>query len=398
MSKRCCVCGGAVWNGRCSECGMPFIDERNRYHLNEDRSYHEEACETPSRHRKEEKRVEGSYESMMFNQNQKDIRDARKAAQSTHFGSREGTQLEREHQNERKRQSAQMRQNAQSRSDVQSGGVKGAGFSQTRMPYLGLVLVIVIVVAAFCIQVGIKIFENTGNFYSEEVTTPVEEYTQDPYEYVTRELSDTGEAYTDILSSGFYRVGWQIPEGTYTVKLESGYSCDLEVGDADNQIMIYGFFVPEDELEEQGYGIAEMTDVRLYDGAYVYVGSGARLRFSTDTAQLDQQEEPVTNSLSEHFEMTMDSSPVTYTAGEDFAPGMYDLCLSEGACGMTYERVNHREQFYFSLNNYGEDSTMKNLYFEEGDTLKLEENYTDKNIAMELIPSEYTYEAAEYAE
>ena len=33
--KKCCVCDGPVADGRCSWCGMPYQDEENRYHLNE---------------------------------------------------------------------------------------------------------------------------------------------------------------------------------------------------------------------------------------------------------------------------------------------------------------------------------------------------------------------------
>lgn len=43
--KKCCICGGSVVENRCTSCGMLMREETGRYHLNEDRSYHEEHCE-----------------------------------------------------------------------------------------------------------------------------------------------------------------------------------------------------------------------------------------------------------------------------------------------------------------------------------------------------------------
>ena len=38
--KKCCVCEGSVVNGRCTQCGMPFREEIDLYHLNENRRDH----------------------------------------------------------------------------------------------------------------------------------------------------------------------------------------------------------------------------------------------------------------------------------------------------------------------------------------------------------------------
>lgn len=40
MGKRCQVCDGPVVNGRCKYCGMPYRNDLELYHLNEDRSEH----------------------------------------------------------------------------------------------------------------------------------------------------------------------------------------------------------------------------------------------------------------------------------------------------------------------------------------------------------------------
>ena len=38
--KRCQVCDGPIVNGRCKYCGMPYRNDMELYHLNEDRSEH----------------------------------------------------------------------------------------------------------------------------------------------------------------------------------------------------------------------------------------------------------------------------------------------------------------------------------------------------------------------
>lgn len=40
MGKRCQVCDGPIIDGRCKYCGMPYRNDAELYHLNEDRSEH----------------------------------------------------------------------------------------------------------------------------------------------------------------------------------------------------------------------------------------------------------------------------------------------------------------------------------------------------------------------
>ena len=63
----------------------------------------------------------------------------------------------------------------------------------------------------------------------------------DPYEFVTRELSDHGEVYDTELGYGEYVVGTDLPEGTYDVTLQSGYG-SFQTDDPDNSIYLYGYF------------------------------------------------------------------------------------------------------------------------------------------------------------
>lgn len=38
--RKCQICDGPVENGRCRLCGMPYRDDEQLYHLNENRSEH----------------------------------------------------------------------------------------------------------------------------------------------------------------------------------------------------------------------------------------------------------------------------------------------------------------------------------------------------------------------
>ena len=112
-----------------------------------------------------------------------------------------------------------------------------------------------------------KIYQinNSGddNWWSgSEIDTSVDE--NDPYEFVTRELSDSGEVYDTELGYGEYVVGTDIPEGTYEVTLQSGYG-SFQTEDPDNSIYLYGYF--SENASDEDEDITEMEDVRLYDGA-----------------------------------------------------------------------------------------------------------------------------------
>ena len=49
MGKRCQVCDGPIANGRCKYCGMPYRNDMELYHLNEDRSEHYRHASTKER-------------------------------------------------------------------------------------------------------------------------------------------------------------------------------------------------------------------------------------------------------------------------------------------------------------------------------------------------------------
>lgn len=142
-----------------------------------------------------------------------------------------------------------------------------------------------------------------------------EEY--DEYQFAKRQLSETGEAYDEVLTGGYYEVGVHIPEGIYTVEAQDGESAIYLIDD-ENGIYIWQQIGNDPENPNQ---VAVMDDLRLYDGALLEVKSGAALQFRSDCAQTERlhgETNPLQDSVRVEVGQTM-------TAGRDFPEGLYNV-------------------------------------------------------------------------
>ena len=164
---------------------------------------------------------------------------------------------------------------------------------------------------------------NSGddNWWSgSEIDTSVDE--NDPYEFVTRELSDSGEVYDTELGYGEYVVGTDIPEGTYEVTLQSGYG-SFQTDDPDNSIYLYGYF--SENASDEDEDITEMEDVRLYEGVHVMIGEDVVLAFHTENGQTGQMQSE-DNPLSVTYTLQPEKK---YTVGKEIPAGVYDALRIE---------------------------------------------------------------------
>ena len=172
--RRCYLCGGKLVNGRCTLCGLDNTKiERKNYRLNE-----------------------SSFDGKGI--------EAKHLCES-HNGKPSGG-LNRQGQ-----ASWQSGRNQQGQSSWQNGQNQ-QGQSSWQRPAISFVTTE--------IKNKIDQINNSGddNWWSgSEIDTSVDE--NDPYEFVTRELSDSGEVYDTELGYGEYVVGTDIPEGTYEVTL-----------------------------------------------------------------------------------------------------------------------------------------------------------------------------------
>ena len=204
------------------------------------------------------------------------------------------------------------------------------------------------------------------------------------YDYVTRELSEDGDSWEETLGSGEYVVGVQIPEGIYTLEVDSG-SDTFNLSDYENGIYLWRQFALEDTDEDT---VTSLEDVRLYNGAVVRL-DGGKIRFTTDCAQsLDNGED---NPLTEEVTLTGQNALV---AGVDFPAGVYDVETTDEGAYLDFEvPVADGEEYadyYISSvyleREYDEDIAFKNLVIPEGVKVSLDGSGEDLQVILK--PSE----------
>lgn len=215
-----------------------------------------------------------------------------------------------------------------------------------------------------------------SNLDSWGVETIMWEDSADPYDFVTRELSEEGETYSISLGAGLYKVGVHIPEGSYTVRLVEGEG-SMDVDDEENAVYLsYSFGVNENEEFEY---VTEVADVRLYDGAIVEIVGKVGLDFSTENAQITMESIPNPNTESGTF-------TDEFTVGEDIPAGVYDIRCIEGSGIFDYD-IKHTEDFssYEGKTMGCGDSAFpeeyKNIVLPEGTTVILD------SLTVTLTPS-----------
>lgn len=215
-------------------------------------------------------------------------------------------------------------------------------------------------------------------------------YTTDgTYDYVTYELSETGNTYEAVLGAGFYKVGVHIPEGVYTMTAKSGNG-GINVMDVTNGIYIYdSLSMGADYMDDT----PPMEDVRLYQGAWLEITDNVMVTAKSENAQTESMQALLDNPNTE--EVTIDFSEEVKTAqpGRDFEAGIYDISAVNGdgmvelyVPGCTFnddegEEYATRTLFFDSAGESGA-KVYKNVAIPSGSRLELE------SIGVKLTPSE----------
>lgn len=320
--RRCYLCGGKLVNGRCTLCGLDNTKiERKNYRLNES-SF-------------DGKGIEAKH--LCESHNGKPSGGLNRQGQASWQSGR----------NQQGQSSWQNGQNQQGQSSWQSGqnwtqtGRKKKKFGKQKKGWISTIIVLLMILISIggpaisfvTTEIKNKIYQinNSGddNWWSgSEIDTSVDE--NDPYEFVTRELSDSGEVYDTELGYGEYVVGTDIPEGTYEVTLQSGYG-SFQTEDPDNSIYLYGYF--SENASDEDEDITEMEDVRLYDGAHVMIGEDVVLAFHTENGQTGQMQSE-DNPLSVTYTLQPEKK---YTVGKEIPAGVYDVSGTKDWAVMEYE-------------------------------------------------------------
>lgn len=306
--QRCYLCGGKLDNGRCTACGLDNTkNQRKNYRLNESSlTRTAEAAET--------------IESAGSRPTEKEDSGGRKQQKTEKaFGQSFGQPADR-----REDKKAVKIPKAPEAADRTQRARRPAGRSYDSMRtkrYFGWIVAVVLIISVG-MPIVTELLDSADTDTDSQVWTDGEDYEYDQYQFVTRELSDTGDVYDMILGNGKYYVGVNIPEGSYTVELTDGEG-SVNVDDPENSIYLYQYF----GYDEDSGDTTVLEDVRLYEGAVISISGTASLDFHSENAQV-QAMSAETNPLTESVSL---EDGRTYTAGTDFPEGIYDISGSAWA-------------------------------------------------------------------
>lgn len=387
---RCYLCGAKLQNGYCKECGLDNRrSQKIRYRLNESNATKkndsfeemaEEQRETETRNIQKYKAAQQRAWSKTGGAGQWKKAGTRQTMQKGTAGG--GFRLERALNFEKKKNMNGEKGISRKTAAFMIGGI---GF---------VVLMIALMYSAMEADLSyygetnmtVEYSEESGSGFSEPEESGELVALEDPhsYEFVSRELDESGDTYIEELEYGEYIVGSQIPEGIYTIRLKEG-SGYVNVDDAENTIYLWQDFGTDTKYDE----LLEWQDVRLYEGAIVEISDNVTLEFSSENAQtsdLKMKENPNVEECA--FSLETEDKIV---AGKDFEPGVYDVSIPEwNGWGVLYLKVKttdpYDEDGYYEtsiwLDGGASGKTYHNLYLSDGAEIYIEGD------PAEFVPSE----------
>lgn len=368
--KRCYLCGGRLSDGRCVDCGLDNTrNEKKTYRLNYSNHEHRmkspgEANEWNSAKARAQRGAARAKEHTKRSEAMAKARVEREAELTKTYAAKE-LDASKAHVKEREEAAAGHKAEGTSTpvtyhpagTGYHTGGKGNTGYTYTaggstsgrqapnfsrtagmginrtagtgrktstaansvnRIKTIGLIFAVAVTVIGFIFDY-ISDHDFSGLTAEKAVYVSESEAVEetDPYEFVQRELASEGEAFSIVLEPGEYLAGFSLPEGNYTVFLEEG-SGTVIVNDEENLIHIWQSMGTEEEFGE----VDQWEDVRVYQGAEIEVTGDVRVRFETDSGQLDGMASMHENPLTEDVLLKKGTE---LTAGEDFPAGIYDL-------------------------------------------------------------------------
>ncbi len=337
---RCKLCGGHVVEGRCSECGMYYREDKGIYYLNECRPTHVDAKvnEEPGNRKTPVPNVP------RMPKRSKEKNDGDRMAPSESIIrmfdlNKTGTAA-----------SARTVPQKTAAGKTAANNTKKTSDEKKKHPWLGIVTLLVVVLPLlFDIledQGVLDSLSDTVDYYIDQFREAVgkdgdtyadQTFEEAVYGGVTREIPDNGTAETYMLDEGEYLVGCNLPEGVYEITGNHGDYTRIELFDWENDIYqvwyLENYYNPDGSYEVTNQdppvsvsqnGTITISDIRLYDGAYLNIDSTHAVTLDTENAQELSlaMENPITE------EVEIGTEPMT--AGVDFEPGYYDLTAVKG--------------------------------------------------------------------
>lgn len=317
MSKknRCYLCGGKLSRGYCTDCGLDNTKlERVHYHLNESNAARRLEMEKSGAEREKPKREKKGTARIKpvalagtgrDNPKKRNSSSAASGASGTGGYSAAGTAGTGRYSAFGTIENANKKQKTSG-----FGKQKRSSSSGGKIKLVIGCIGIVIALTGFLIDFIKDHQYDTWSSHSESSA----EY--NPYEYLDRELAETGDSFEIELTEGAYLVGVHLPEGTYKAELVEG-SGGIDVEDNANGIYLWENFGTDPDYDE----VTEMDDLRLFQGARVEINRGVTLKLTTENGQTDKME-AIPNPLTEEYTLEVGRER---TAGEDFPAGVYDV-------------------------------------------------------------------------
>ena len=140
-----------------------------------------------------------------------------------------------------------------------------------------------------------------------------------PEEELVTESPLESSLFTSTLTAGHYTVGVDIPSGTYNFYAKSGYGNILSDSGSVNEIFDSGTMMSD---VAQGFTTSEISNIELFDGDVLTVSGTLEVSAGCDNAgEVAPREQEL-----EEIELGYG----IYSAGDDFAPGTYDIEWIEG--------------------------------------------------------------------
>lgn len=356
FGRKCSLCGGNLDSqGICTECGLDNTKNDKAYHTGQ------HGCD-------DQPLTHVHTESTMEEGDRK-----RKTLQKKAGGTRYGGQDVRPNPAAARRQTAQ--------SYIPSGKPekkkRGCGCS---LFVLVLIIIVISFISQFLEETDLmeQIEYKWESIFEDDRTDKGQWGERDPYSNVTRDILPEGSEASFTLTSGCYIVGVHLPEGIYQADMADDFDT-IQVDDPEQDIYLFEYRYLEEE------GNCYLDDLRLYEGAVLYVETNTQAVLSTSNAQ--PMEEAAANPLTQEYNVKG-----TTTAGKDFEPGVYDMELvnGEGYVELHIDLDENGDIYTdksFSLGaGFEEGAGYRNLVIPEGAELKC-----DPGVELRLIPSEVIF-------
>lgn len=385
-NNRCCLCGGRLLDGRCQDCGLDNMrNYRKHIHLNESDSA--ESIHGDTRQASVECDVGAQLPE---NAGGQVLRPVERIPGSGNGAARQmqnapaGTMGN--FQNAGRNQAGHYQNTPEPVSIPRWTLRNGWRYPAPSAPTAGgvkialAVIALIVVLAVFISDYVQEHNRDSGVAYEDGFESEPVSGEDGPYEFVKRELSETGEDFETELGQGEYLVGVHLPEGAYTVKLQDGNG-KFSIDDFENGIYLWQAFGTDTEYDETEY----MQDVRLYQGARVSVTDGVVLRMRTKNGQTKKLE-ATDNPLTKEVSLKKDE---TVVVGEGCPAGVYDLSAKKEdtwallRCMVpdgSYEDGYYEKSYWISGEEW--DDLYRNIYLKEGMEITAEES------PLVLTPSE----------